>query len=118
MHHAAVEPAEGLLVHLPSRDDRRARHVAAAQRFRDRDDVRLQPPVFEAPPATRAAETGLHFVADEKRPRLATKMLGLRVKVVLRELHTLALHRLDNERRDVPLFELRLERGEITQRDA
>ena len=118
MHHAAIQPAESFLIHLAPRDDRRARHVAAAQRFRDGDDVRLEVPIFKPPPAPRATEARLHFVADEKRARVAAEFLRLQVKVVLRKLHALALHGLDDERGNVALFELRLQRGEVAHRDA
>ena len=69
-------PAERFLVDGAAGDDRRAGHVAAAQRLRHGDDVRLEVPMLEAPPACRAAEAGLHFIADEQRAVSAAETLG------------------------------------------
>ena len=96
---AAVHARKGLLVNRAPRDDRRRGHVTAAQRLGQGEDVGLQAPVLEGEPFAGAAEAGLHLVADEKRAVLAAERLRAVVVIVLRELHALALHQLDDKRR-------------------
>ena len=113
MHDAAVEPAESFLVNGAPHHDRADRHVAAAQRFRNRDDVRLEIVIFKTPPAAGAAEPGLHLVANQQRAMLPAKMLRLAKKVVPRKLHPFSLHRFDHDCRETARCKLRLERRKI-----
>ena len=63
MHDTTVHPAEGLLVNVAPGHNRAARHVAAAQGLRERDDVRLEVPMLEPKHLAGSSETGLDFVA-------------------------------------------------------
>ena len=65
----------------------------------------------EQPPGT--AEAGLHLVHAEERPVAAAELLRAREVAVGRQVHALALHRLDEEERDVLAGELALERLEV-----
>ena len=76
MHHAAVQPAEGLLVDVAPRHDRAARHVAAAQatsRAVMMSGSRSQ--CSKPHHLAGAAEAGLDFVADEERAVFAAELL-------------------------------------------
>ena len=72
--------------------------------------------MFMAPPAPRAAEAGLHFIADDQRPVVSAERLRTSVKIVRGEAHALALHRLENEGGDVAPREPLLEGSEIAER--
>src|SRR5581483_5067733 len=63
-----LERVEDRLVHRAAQQQRPDRDVAARERLRDRDQVRLEPPVLAGEHAAGAAETGLHLVEAEERP--------------------------------------------------
>ena len=118
MHHAAIHPAESLLVDVAPRHDRAARDVAAAQGFGERDDVRFQVPMLEAEHLAGASEAGLDFIADEERSVFPAKLLRANKKVAARIIHSLALHRLDDESRDITFRQLLFEGGDVIERDS
>src|SRR6202011_2588869 len=97
MHDAAIHPAESFLINLAPRYDRAARHISAAQCFRERDDVRFEIPMLETKHFTGATQPGLHFIGNQERPVWAAKLLGPLEKIAFGRLTTLALHRLDHE---------------------
>ena len=94
---AAVHPRKSFLVDFAPADDRARRHVTAAQRFRQRDDVRLQIPVLEPEHLAGPTETGLHFIRNQQRPIFAAKLLRAREEIALGCLATFTLDRLDHE---------------------
>src|SRR6266567_9119219 len=101
MDHATIHPAESLLINLAPRHNRAARHVAAAQRLGQRDDVRLEIPMLEAKHFPGAAKSGLHFIGNEQRPVFAAKLLRANEEIGLRRFTALALNSLNDEGRDV-----------------
>ena len=76
MNHAAIHPAESLLISLAPGHDRAAGYVAAAEALRQGDNVRLQIPMFEPEHFASPTESSLDFVADKHRPVLPAKRLG------------------------------------------
>ena len=66
--------------------------------------------MLEREEAPGAPDAGLHLVADEQRARLAAQRLRALQVVGRRQVHALALDRLDDERRHVAARELALER--------
>ena len=70
--------------------------------------------VSEHPP--RPPEAGLHLVADEQRATLVQQPLRVAKEAGRRDVHALALDRLDQVRRDVSLLQLLLESLEIAER--
>ena len=85
-------------------------HVAARERFGDRHEVGLDVPLLEREERARAAEPGLHLVDREQRA-VAVTQLGRAAQVAVgRDEHTLALDRLDDERRDVAVARARAPR--------
>src|ERR1700737_2042884 len=98
MDNATVHPRKRFLINVASSHDRAAWDIAAAQRFGQRDDVRLQIPMLETEHFSRAPESGLHLVGNEQRPVLATKFLRPHKKIGPGRLAAFALHRLDYER--------------------
>src|ERR1700730_12098748 len=101
MHDTSIHSAESFLINFETRYDSAARHVTAAQGFRQRDDVRLDVPMLEAKHLSGAAKSGLHFVGNEERAILAAKFLRAHKKICLGRFAAFALHRFDHEGRDV-----------------
>src|SRR5437867_8540772 len=98
MHHATVHSRKRFLINLAPGYDRAAWDVAAAQRFRQCDDVRFQIPMLETEHFSGAAKSGLHFVGNEERTVLAAKFLRPRKEICPRSLAALALNGFDHER--------------------
>ena len=94
------------------------RDVAAGERLRDGDEIRLEPPVLEREHAPRPAEAGLHLVDGEERPVAAAELLRALEVAGRRQVDAFPLDRLDEEDGDVLALQLLLERGEIAERDA
>ena len=92
---------EHRLVHGPRHQQRADRHVAARERLRDRHEIGLEPPVLEREQLARAAEAGLHLVDAEERAVAAAELLRAFEVAGRRQVDALALHRLDEEERDV-----------------
>ena len=65
----------------------------------------------------RPPEPGHHLVDAEERPVAAAQLLRSLEVAVRRQVDPLALHRLDEEERDVLASQLRLERVEIAERN-
>ena len=106
---AAVHAREHALVNFAAGADGGGGHVAAAEGFREGDDVRVEVPMLEGEHFAGAAEAGLHLVADEERAVFAAERLGLRQEIVARDEDALALHGLGDEGRDVARAQFRLE---------
>src|SRR3954469_8665914 len=117
MHHASVHPAKSFLVDIAAGDNRAARHVAAAQTLRERDDIRLEVPMLESKHFSGPPEAGLDFITNEEGPVFAAEGLGPLEKIAFRRLATFALDRFDHERRDVAFRKLTLEPFNIVERD-
>jgi len=113
---AAVHARKSFLINRAARDDGRRGHVTAAERLGDSEDVGLQVPVLEGEPLARAAEAGLHLVADEERAVLAAQGLRAVVVIVLREFDALALDQFHDEGRDVALLQLVLKLCDVAHR--
>ena len=64
-----------------------------------------------------APEAGLHLVDGEERAVAAAELLGTFEVAGRREVHAVALDRLDQEERDVLVPQLALECIEISERD-
>ena len=77
------------------------RDVAARERLRDRDEVGLEAPVLEGEQPAGAAEPGLHLVDAEERAVAAAERLRRLEVAGGRQVHALALDRLDQEDGDV-----------------
>ena len=118
VHVGALERSHRPLVDLPARDHRGDRHVAAAERLADEHEVRLEPPVLEREPLAGASEPGLDLVDDEQRAVAPAQRLRALQIARRRKRHHPALNRLDDERGDVSVAQLRLQaaRGRRTGR--
>src|SRR5260370_25858395 len=75
--------------------------VPAAERLRQRDNVRLQVPMLEAKHFPRATKPGLHLVGNQKRSIFAAKLLRANKEIGLRRFAALPLNGLDDKRRDI-----------------
>jgi hypothetical protein len=89
--------------------------VAAGKRLRNRDEVRLEPPVLECEELPRSAEAGLDLVDAEKRPVSPTELLRALEIAARWERAALPLDRLDDEDGDVLGAQRGLERLEIAE---
>src|SRR3954471_15125287 len=98
MHHATIHPRESFLINIAAGDDRTTGHVATAQALCERDDIRLEIPMFEPEHLTGAPEAGLDFIGHEERPVLPAKLLRSIIEVALRIFAAFALDRLEEER--------------------
>src|SRR5207245_9882856 len=87
-----------IMIQLAPGYERAARDVAAAQCFRNGDDVRFQIPMLETEHFSGAAKSGLDFVGNEERAVLAAKFLRPRKEIRSRGLAALALNGFDHER--------------------
>src|SRR5439155_1750498 len=67
------------------------------------------------PKAARAREAGLHLVAHEQRPRRAALRLRAREVARGRDVHALALDRLEHQRRDRRAFKRARQRVEVAE---
>ena len=112
-----LERVEDAVVHVPRHQQRADGDVAARERLRDGDEVRLEPPVLEGEQLPRAAEAGLHLVDGEERPVAAAELLRAFEIAGRRQVDALALDRLDEEERDVLAAQLALERIEVAERN-
>src|SRR5580700_7512119 len=106
MNDATVHSRKCFLVNVAPGDNRTARHIAATQRLRQRDDVRFQIPMLESEHFSSATEPGLHFIRNQKRAVLAAKLLRAREEISLGSLAAFALNGLDHERRDIARTQL------------
>src|SRR5205807_9079508 len=97
MNNATVHSAEGFLINLAPGHDRPAGDVAAAQTFRQGDDVRLQIPVLEPEHFPGPSKSSLDFVANEQRPVLSAKLLSALEEVRLRRLAAFSLDGFDDK---------------------
>ena len=106
------------LVEDPALGQRRAhRHEAAGQGLRHGDDVRLDILVLIGEEPAGPAQTGLHLIADQQRAVVMQQLGGRGEEPVGRHPDAFALDRLDDERRDVALAQLGLERVGVAERD-
>ena len=112
-----LERVEDAVVHRFRHQQRPHRHVAAGERLRDRDQIRLEPPVLEREQLAGAPEAGLHLVDAEERPVAAAELLRAGQVTIVRELRSMPLNGLDDEDRHVLAAERRLERLQIVERD-
>src|SRR5439155_1421361 len=83
----------------PRHQQRADGHVAARQRFRNRHEVGLEPPVLEREQPSRAAEARLNLVHGEERPVTATQLLRTLQIAVRRQVHAHPLDRRDEDGR-------------------
>ena len=84
------------------RDDRTGRHDAAAERFREAQDVGHDVVVFAREHLPGAAHPGLHFVEDQQRAELvAERAHGGQIRVVRNDYPALTLDRFEQHRPDV-----------------
>ena len=113
-----LQRVEDGVEHLGPEERRPDRHVAARQRLRQREDVRLEPPVLEREELAGAPEAGLHLVDAEERPVAAAQLLRALEVARRRQEDAVADDRLDDEERDVLGAQLGLERVEVAERDA
>ena len=91
--------------------------VAARERLRDGDEVGLEPPVLQGEQLPGAPEARLHLVDAEERPVAPAELLRALEVAGLGQVDAVALHRLDDEERDVLAAQLGLEPLEIVERD-
>src|SRR6476660_9853896 len=106
VHNAAIHAAKRLLINFAAGDNCAARHVTAAQRFREGDDVGLQIPMLESEHLTRSTEAGLDFIRDQQRSVFAAKFLGTNKEIRLWRLTAFALNGLDDKRRHIACAQL------------
>ena len=106
MNNAPIHSRKRFLVNLAPGHNRSAWHIAAAQRFRERDDVRFQIPMLESEHFSGATEPGLHFIGNEQRAVLATKFLRAREEIGIRCLAAFPLNGFDHEGDDVTRAQL------------
>src|SRR6478752_7682352 len=117
MNYATVHPTKRLLVNVAPGNDRAARDVTAAQRFRQRDDIRFKVPMLEPKHLAGPPQTTLHFVANEKCAIFPAQGLRALEEICSGGLTTLALHRFDHECGDIALRQLALERCDVIERN-
>src|SRR5260370_26780934 len=113
---AAVYARNRLLINLAPGHDRANRNVAAAQCFREGDDIRLEVPMLEAEHFSGASKSGLHFVRNEESAVLAAKFLRPRKEIRPRGLAALALNGLDHERGHVTRAKLSIQFIDVVER--
>src|ERR1044072_5840930 len=101
MNDATVHSRKSFLVNVAPGDDRATRHVAAAQCFCERDDVRFQVPMLKAEHFSSAAKSSLNFIRDEERSVFPAKLLRARKEICFRSLAAFALNGLDHECSDI-----------------
>jgi hypothetical protein len=111
-----LERVEHGLVHRLRHEQRADRDVAAGQRLRDGNEIRLDAPVLEREQLPRSAEAGLHLVDAEERAEGPAQLLRAFEVAGRRQVHSLSLHRLDEEERHVLVPQLALECLEVTER--
>ena len=111
-----LERVEHGFVHGLRHQQRADRHVAAGERLRDGHEIGLEPPVLEREELSRAPEARLHLVDAEERAVATAERLRAFEVARRRQVHALALHRLDQEQRDVLGPQLALERVEVAER--
>ncbi len=88
--------------HVFGRERRADRHHAAAERFREAEDVGRDAPLFAREHRARAAHARLHFVEDQERAELvAERADGGEILVVRNDHAALALDRLEQHGADV-----------------
>src|SRR4030095_7738266 len=117
MNYATVHPTKRLLVNVAPGNDRAARDVATAQRFRQRDDIRFKVPMLEPKHLAGPPQTTLHFVANEKCAIFPAKGLRAWEKVCGGRFAPFALHRFDDEGGDITFRQFALERSDVVQRN-
>src|SRR4051794_13129521 len=100
------ERVEDTVVDLRAHQQCADRYVAARERLGDRDQVGLETPVLQGEHPPRASEPGLDLVDAEERAVATAELLCSLQVVVGRQVDALALHRLDEEERDILLSEL------------
>ena len=88
--------------HVRAAHERADRHHAAAERFRDGEDVWNDAPMVHRPQLARAAEPGLHLVGDEEHSVPVAHLAQPRPEVVARDDGAgLALDRLHDDGGDL-----------------
>ena len=90
---------------------------AAAERFRQCDDVGLDVPVLMSEPFSGSAETALDFVDDQQSAVLFAEALGFEEEAVGDDFAGLALHGLDDESRHLLRRQRLLQGIQIVERD-
>src|SRR4029453_8167757 len=118
MNAATVHPREGLLVDVPSGDDRTAGDIAAAQCFGERDDVWLEIPMLKSEHFPCATKACLHFIRDQQCAVFAAKFLSPREEIRFRRLAAFALNGLDHKGGDITRPKLTIELLDVVQRHA
>src|SRR2546422_865130 len=106
MNNAPIHSRKRFLVNLAPRHNRSAWHIAAAQRFRERDDVRFQIPMLESEHFSRATEPGLHFIGNQECSVFTAKLLRSNKEIGLRSLTAFSLNGFDHEGDDVARAQL------------
>src|SRR5207253_4016111 len=94
------------------------RDVAAGERLRDGNEIRLEPPVLEREHLPGAAKARLHLVDAEERPVLPAERLRTLEVAGRRQVHAFSLDGLDEEERDVLAPQLLLECIEVAKGNA
>ena len=118
VNHKLVHGGVNRRVDLVGGQHRAHRHVAARERLGYGHDVRPHVAVvLIGEEAAGAAQADLDLVADQQGTVLMQQRLGLRQEPGRRHHHAVPLDRLDDQRGDVALAQLGLERAEIAERD-
>ena len=89
--------------------------VAAGERLRDGDEIRLEPPVLEREQLSGPPEARLHLVDREERLIPAAQLLRSFQVAGRRQVDAVALYRLEQEQSHVLAAQLALERVEIAE---
>jgi hypothetical protein len=113
-----LQRVEDLVEHLRTEERRPHRHVAAGERLRHEDDVRLETPVLEREELARSPEARLHLVDAEERAVTPAQLLGAFEISRRRQVEAVPDDGLDHEEGDVLPAQLDLEGVEIVERDA
>ena len=113
-----LQRVEDGVEHLGPEERRSHRHVAAGERLRQREDVRLEPPVLEREELAGAPEARLHLVDAEERAVAAAQLLRALQIARGRQEDAVADDGLDDEERHVLGAQRGLERVEVAERDA
>jgi hypothetical protein len=117
VHHDPVHRGVDLVEDPALGQHRADRHVPAAQGLGHGHDVRHDLLVLVGEELAGAAEPALHLVADEQRAVLVQQRGRRGQEAVRRHVHALALDGLDDQRGDVALAQLGLERVQVAERD-
>jgi hypothetical protein len=112
-----LEGVEDAVVDMIGHQQRAHGHVATRERLRNGDEIGLETPVLEGEQLARAGEARLHLVNSEESPVAAAELLSAFEITVRRQVHSLALDRLDEEECHVLAAQLTLESVKIAERN-